>query len=348
MASSNVIIQDTTKNFWDASSFSNLTSKIQSSIDSLQTYGDYNIVGLGNNKISLVDPLNDSIVEYNMDTENSDLNFSVFDGKSFSMFSKASQNAYRFYVNQQGTFSPIDILLAPKLDTLNGFAFDGRYLYTLSDNVYTVDTTSTTQYTANLWQSNTSTVSGFFDGRYMTMYNTTNVCSRTDLIPYTQNNNCLASAIVNYAYLSEKENEWMKGGPLDYVVTQVQQSTINDGYYNVNFLNPVKELIMTGPLDSFRVYFNGNLNTDPDKRYMSNISQLFYHSRMATYQNTYAVSFSNAPEKNIPSGHVNMSRIIEKVFASKTRGPVNIFALSHNILRVRDGIGGLIFNSNFN
>lgn len=344
--SSNIIQQDTSKDFWLTSTYSNITGTIQN-ISSLSTYGK-NVIGGGTSTIYIYDTVNSNLLSIPNATNGSQ--FFAFDGKSFLYTKSNYPYVSRYTPNTIGTFTTYDAVPPIVPDSVKSLAFDGKYLYTMSNIVYTLDTSNLSQYILTRqpdFPLLSNVVGGFYDGRAINVY-LSNTYFQYDLSPFTLNANCSMSAIVQYAYLSEEEKRWMNSGPLDYVVTQVQQSIIDDGYYMVDFLNPTKEFILTGPLDALTVFTNGNLLVNPDTRYMSNVNQLQYHSRRSTFQNTYPISFSLAPEKNIPSGHINLSRIKEKVFASETQGPVNIFSLSHNIFRARDGLGGLVFNNRFN
>ena len=345
---SNIIQQDTTQNYWISSSYSNISATIDH-ISSLSSYKK-NIIAAGSTNLHIYDTVNSSLST--LQNASNQPNFIQFDGKSFLLNKSNYTITLRYTPNTIGTFTTYDLIPPVIPDKISSLAFDGKYLYTMSNIVYTTDTSNLNEFVLTRQPDfpifpPSSIVGGFFDGQSLNVY-LSNTYFKYDLSPFTLNSNCSMSAIVQYAYLSDEEKRWMNSGPLDYVVTQVQQSVIDDGYYMVDFLNPTKEILLTGPLDALKVFVNGNLLVNPDTRYMSNVNQLQYHSRRSTFQNTYAVSFSLAPEKNIPSGHLNLSRIKEKVFASETQGPVNIFSLSHNIFRARDGLGGLVFNNRFN
>lgn len=250
---------------------------------------------------------------------------------------------------------PLSTAVVNQLDfsqfgTINGLVYDGYYVYTLSNPIYTVDTRTSVPLFVRLDRSQPSFTSyqGFFDGRFLNFTGTSNILF--DLFPWTKQPICTASVISQSAYLTDKEISWMKSRPLDYLLTQIQKSTVNGpGYFNVDFFNPVKEiLLVSNTFTEFEVYLNGNLKHQSGPNYLSNTSILQYHSRMpTTLTPVYPLSFCIAPESDSPSGHVNMSRIKEKVF-HVTSNTSTIYALNYNILRVRDGIGGLVFNTRFN
>ena len=341
----NIVAYDTTKPFWLMSSYSNIGPLTSSNITTFTTDGTRKVFGIGANVIYQYDTITSNITTSNAPMGPWIPNYAVYDSKS--IFTFPSGNVYTF----AGTlnFPNLDTIPQVPVDYLRDLVFDGRYVYTASNIVYAIDTTTFNQTYQVLIQNtlprfSSSVSGGYYDGQFLNITaGSTN--TQVDLYPVTPDPVLEASIIANSALLSELEKNWMNSGPLDYIVTQVQQSVIDDGYYMVDFLNPTKEFILTGPLNRLKVFLNGNLLVNPDLQYMSNVNQLRYHSRRSTYQNTYCVSLSLAPEKNIPSGHINMSRINEKVFASETDGPVTVFALTHNVFRARDGLGGLVFNT---
>ena len=341
----NIVAYDTTKPFWLMSSYSNIGPLTSSNITTFTTDGTRKVFGIGANVIYQYDTITSSITTSNAPMGPWIPNYAVYDSKS--IFTFPSGNVYTFAGSLN--FPNLDTIPQVPVDYLRDLVFDGRYVYTASNIVYAIDTTTFDQTYQVLIQDTlpqfSSNVSGgYYDGQFLNITaGPTN--TQIDLYPVTPNPVLEASIIANSAFLSEREKNWMNSGPLDYVIMQVQQSVINDGYYMVDFLNPTKEFILTGPLNSIKVFLNGNLLVNPELQYMSNVNQLRYHSRRSTYQNTYCISLSLSPEKNIPSGHINLSRIKETVFASETDGPVNVFALTHNVFRTRDGLGGLVFNT---
>jgi hypothetical protein len=77
-----------------------------------------------------------------------------------------------------------------------------------------------------------------------------------------------------------------------------------------------------------------------------------YHTVIPLDDFIYSYSFSFKPEDVQPSGSMNASRIDNLVLqltmnttVSPARGPANVrvYALNHNVLRVVDGFGGLLF-----
>jgi hypothetical protein len=340
----NIVSYDITKPYWLMSSYSNI-GPLQSNVTTFTTDGTRKVFGVAANVIYEYDTITSNILTRPAMMGPWTPTFSVYDSKSIFMF--PSGNVYTFAGSLN--FPNFDTIPQVTVDYLRDLAFDGRYVYTLSNIIYAIDTSTFDQVYQVLIQNNfpiftTSVSGGYYDGQFLNITAGT-MNTQIDLYPVSSNPIIEASIIANSAFLSGVEKNWMNSGPLDYIVMQVQESIVDQGYYMVDFLNPAKEFIITSPLRNIKVFLNGNLLVNPELKYMSNVNQLRYHSRHATYQDTYCLSLSLAPEKNIPSGHINMSRINEKVFASETDGPVTLFALTHNIFRVRDGLGGLVFNA---
>lgn len=234
-----------------------------------------------------------------------------------------------------------------ELGTIRDLAFDGRYIYTISNPyIYTIDTQGDTtlfqRFDRN--QPTMTPTNGFFDGRFINFTSNTNML--WDLYPFTTPR-LKASILAQSAFVSYKESEWMNSRQLDYLVTQIQQASIpSAGYFQVDFLNPVREILcVSNTFSEFELYLNGNLKHQSGPRYMSNASILQYHTRASNTVPVYSLSFSDAPERNAPTGYVNMSRIKEKVV--HTNGPMTLYALNFNVLSIRDGLAGLVFNSRF-
>ena len=190
---------------------------------------------------------------------------------------------------------------------------------------------------------------------------------------------------VEFVQLSDEENKYIANQSVDYVISQVQLSrfTIEGGSVSssvlLGFVNPVKELfiviqnqalVATGTndwfnftnlqntsfpkyeqLDSLELYFNGEPKLTSDVAsalYLRYVHPIQFHTRVPQDRAIYNYSFALDPENHVPTGQVNMSRIINKLLKitttinSNTRD-VRIYAVCHNILRVSSGLGGLLF-----
>ena len=179
---------------------------------------------------------------------------------------------------------------------------------------------------------------------------------------------------VEYVFLTTEEINYMASRPIDYLVSQVQLSryTIDPGLtvskLLLNFVNPVKELYFviqnkdtqndwfnygnTDPLVNLQLDFNSEMRISPD---IATPVYLRYVQNMGAHTKTpdrrfYVYSFALKPEEAFPTGQVNMSRIITKLLtvtsvASAVPQELRIYAIGYNVLRVQNGLAGLLFNS---
>jgi len=61
--------------------------------------------------------------------------------------------------------------------------------------------------------------------------------------------------------------------------------------------------------------------------------------------------FAIDPENDLPTGQINMSRILNKImYLTMTQNPnarnVRVYAKGFNILRIQNGLAGLLFTDN--
>ena len=190
-----------------------------------------------------------------------------------------------------------------------------------------------------------------------------------------------ATIITDYVYLSNPEINWFQNHRLDYVITQTQYQTFDlpQGFqtaiFPLDFKGPVKELffvIQTNgslPYDysgnnllNIGMTYNGEdalLPVCTDANYIGVIQPFEHHVNFfSTPPNStvpgrqfYMYSFSTNPNSGDPSGQINMSRIRNillelNIYVSTAYYPAKqfrILATSQNILRVENGIAGLMF-----
>ena len=176
------------------------------------------------------------------------------------------------------------------------------------------------------------------------------------------------SLIIEYVYLSDPEVSWMNNHRLDYIITQIQynkfrleQGTIVD----LDLAGPCRELLFVIQDDSATPYnyvtdtglgalltLNGEDFFDPsttDYQFTHLVGPLERHTRQPD-RTVYLVSFARNPQDPRPSGSVNMSRIKQKKFqvflpgtASLATKEMRVIAVSYNIMRVENGLAGLLY-----
>jgi hypothetical protein len=180
-----------------------------------------------------------------------------------------------------------------------------------------------------------------------------------------------ATIIVEYGYLSDTEVSWMKRNRLDYLIiqNQVQNYTLPAGFstgiFDLPFLNPVRELFFVIQLDGSGVYdftrnglqsmaltFNGQEffgRQESDALYLGTI-QPYNHYTHFPDRIFYMYSFANNPSDPRPTGQINFSRIKQKLLEVNVTPDfvkakqLRVYALSYNVLRIENGLAGLLFN----
>jgi hypothetical protein len=191
-----------------------------------------------------------------------------------------------------------------------------------------------------------------------------------------------ASLPVEYVFLGDEEVRYIQGAKVDYVITQLQRASVQipatvtalNGY-RLYFINPVKEMFFTiqdsnvlATNDYWNYYntstggqqlvdldfqFNGEdfiSSTVADALYMGRVQFLNNHTRLPDMA-IYNYSFAIDPENYVPTGQVNMSRIAnQNLWLNLTPDPnartVTIYAKAYNILRVQNGLAGVLFMDN--
>jgi hypothetical protein len=182
-----------------------------------------------------------------------------------------------------------------------------------------------------------------------------------------------ATIIVDYVYLSDPEIRWFQQARLDYMITQCQYQSIGllagfqNAVFNLDFKNPVRELFFViqptiqAPYDysnnavvSFGLSFNGQevFTTDTtDALYTADIEP-FNHYTNFPQRDFFMYSFTDNPNSPKPRGQINFSRIKQVLLTLNCGGQAylptkdfRILAVNYNILRIADGLGGLMFNT---
>jgi len=207
-------------------------------------------------------------------------------------------------------------------------------------------------------------------------------CGGTTIEPSGSNLQFNAQLDTTYIYLDMEERDRFAVGSFQQLITQVQrtQESIGSGTdrmnTNLSFNHPTIELLWAVRRNCHKLannFFNysGYGNTDPITKATLSINGLARFSREATFFRLkvpyeahtniprnfiYAYSFALKPEDCQPSGSLNFSRIDQSKFSltlptkpdsdTKTGNDDFImFARNYNILRFREGLGGLMFSN---
>ena len=186
----------------------------------------------------------------------------------------------------------------------------------------------------------------------------------------------------DYIYLDAYERiKFAKKDNIEYLIEQLQINDSNPvSSTNVNcdltFNHPVKEMIWvykSNDIETYNVWGNyaqnpnGGNNTSPishvelklnnNNRFEKKKSN--YFRLMQPYQNhttipstnyIYTFSFALQPEKHQPTGTCNFSKIDNTVLNltmenSATSGNINVYAINYNILKITNGMAGLLYSS---
>jgi hypothetical protein len=173
-----------------------------------------------------------------------------------------------------------------------------------------------------------------------------------------------ATILADIAFISQEEMKFFKEKRLDYTITQLQKSSsvilanTSGALYQTYFVNPVYELyflVHTGvfqysnAVNQIQLYYNGQLAFEDDSTVLQVIEPLYKHTSIPS-SNVYVKSFALQPEMGDPSTYVNMSRIRQQIYdvkfdPSPSQRTFVIYAKNYNILRVENGLAGLLFNS---
>lgn len=197
--------------------------------------------------------------------------------------------------------------------------------------------------------------------RYMYLYQTDGInpgqtCPNwIQFDPTTFSPNLTSSLLIDYVYLSRDELNFFREKTQDYVIERMQKSSFpissQESYKTLTFDSPVKELLVTlmspanqntytySNVTSLALTLNGETLVDQDSTLFQFVepweTKLRFPSRnVFTYSFGSPVNFSRIRDKqlrvNVPSG---------------TSGTLDVYARTHNVLRYRNGMAGLIFNS---
>ena len=173
--------------------------------------------------------------------------------------------------------------------------------------------------------------------------------------PYTFQFGYSSSVLVKYAYLSQKEYDWFRSTTHDMVIQQLQRMnlpiTLSETTVPLRFQSPVKQLFVTlmtaanqntytySNLSSMALTFNGEQVLDYDG-YLYQFIEPFETAESFPTRNVFVHSFHTP---------VNFSRIREKILTieapTSNTYTADIYAQTLNVLRVKGGIAGLMFNS---
>lgn len=138
--------------------------------------------------------------------------------------------------------------------------------------------------------------------------------------------------------------------------------TYNQYFEPINVVFTDNEIESSNPVNSVNLYVNGEKRfAEQTGDYTSILLPYYYHTNTPNNGiNVY--SFALYPEKSQPSGTCNFSKIDESILENSLKtyyyydtentkilesgtGFVKIFAINYNIFKIKDGIGGFLYNN---
>jgi hypothetical protein len=179
-----------------------------------------------------------------------------------------------------------------------------------------------------------------------------------------------ATIITEYVYLAEPEINWFKKSQIDYLIQQCQYQEFDlaaqftSAIFNLEFINPIRELFFIVQLNGTTPYEYSDLNSlamnfnaseaftadVTDSLYLNSLEPFEHYTNYPTRQ-FYMYTFTNQANTARPYGQVNFSRIRDIFLQVNTNAysspkQLRVIGINYNILRIKDGIAGLMFNSN--
>ena len=141
-----------------------------------------------------------------------------------------------------------------------------------------------------------------------------------------------------------------------YIVVQNQDTQDKNDWFNFKFENALSST-SNSFIDTIQLEFNNEIMISKDVAdclYLLYAQPMYHHTRVPK-RNIYSYSFALRPEDPEPPGQVNMSRIINKLLKVTMNGEygqgrdnrnIRIYAKNYNVLRIQDGLAGLLFIDN--
>jgi hypothetical protein len=180
----------------------------------------------------------------------------------------------------------------------------------------------------------------------------------------------IATIITEYVYLAEPEINWFKNSQIDYLIQQCQYQEFDlaaqftTAIFNLEFINPIRELFFILQLNGTTPYEYSDLNSlamnfNASEAFTADVTDALYLNSLEPFEHYtnyptrkfYMYSFTNQTNTARPYGQVNFSRIRDIFLQLNTSAysspkQMRVIGINYNVLRIKDGIAGLMFNSN--
>jgi hypothetical protein len=164
----------------------------------------------------------------------------------------------------------------------------------------------------------------------------------------------------NYVYLDTQEREFFASNPQNMIITQVQKATASaTKIQELNFNHPVKYLA-AGKASALEILNDDNklklqINgtdvadfkfADPNFSHVPLYFNTTNSAKPATLKTLFVYPFCLETGKLQPTGTLNFSRLDSARIVNDTRDcDDDIYAVNYNILRLENGMGGLLYSN---
>ena len=166
----------------------------------------------------------------------------------------------------------------------------------------------------------------------------------------------------NFVYLDTTEREWFSQTEHAMLIKQVQTAShSNESVQELVFNHPVAYIAVNGknPLSGgteestkMLIKINGvDLGEPMEITPHFNRVPMYYNTKTALSQTddaTFLVSFANDLSKHQPTGSLNFSRLDSARLISQDSSlsfDKTIYAVNYNVLKIQNGMGGLMFSN---
>ena len=163
-----------------------------------------------------------------------------------------------------------------------------------------------------------------------------------------------AEVYVQFIHLDTDERAALSSTPQNMLITQTQKAVASASKtQELNFNHPMKYLVavnaMTAATDKLKLQINGTDVTDAKKVIPHFTSTpIYYHTTAGdcTADNLTLIPFCLDTAKVQPTGSLNFSRLDSARLVSDGASFTNtIYAVNYNILRIENGMGGLMYSN---
>jgi hypothetical protein len=160
----------------------------------------------------------------------------------------------------------------------------------------------------------------------------------------------------HYILLDDQEREWFQNTPQDMLIFQVQKSVpSNEKTQDLNFNHPVKYIASSNSDDTnslvsltnkIKLEANGTDITDLNISipYYTSVPTYFHTDySSANAENIFLYPFCLNTAKHQPSGSLNFSRLDSFKIHCTEVITKPVYAVNHNILRIKNGMGAVMY-----